>query len=671
LFLVPAFGIAADGVSNHANFQTLAERAAAHFEKGGLSDEDTNLFRQVERGEIIDFAPPAAGLPAKLNARFITWLCRDDGANAALKVRGLDIRNANIEGDLDLNRAHVTFPLRFTKCTFSGSIQLEAATLSDLVFTRSKCKSIAAKDFTSTGNVYLDDGFLAREGVSLVGATIERDFVCSGGSFLNIAGSAFAASGIKVLGNVYLDRKFYARGTVDFHGATVTGQLSCDNARLFKPSGVAFIGDDMEVGRNLVLRAKCEAQGDVRLIGARITGDFSCIGGKFVAGESHAIDASTIRVGGNVYLREEFRAEGAVSFYGAQIDGMLDFQSAVLSNQDGYAIDAPYGKIGGDLMLSKGASVKGEINLIGTMIGGNIDLSSGKFVAPLVAQSRGISFNCVGTRVEGNVLCTGDCRIEGEAKFYRSFVAGGFLWHEIKDPHVTRLNLELASFAAISTEKNSWRACGEISMNGLVYGQIQEIDAGYDRDITWFVRTGDSYQPQPFTQLASVLKGAGDRDRANEVLIAMEDERWSGWWSVLWPFCHLTGYGYRPWNVVFYGVLVIAISSLIFAIGFREKAIVATQLRSSLFADQGYLPPGYPEFNAVKYAIDVFLPIQLLSKFSSYFSIIEVEQKSHWQMNTTSRLGRFLNAYRIGLLTLGWIFALALVFGLNGWLRSQ
>ena len=77
--------------------------------------------------------------------------------------------------------------------------------------------------------------------------------------------------------------------------------------------------------------------------------------------------------------------------------------------------------------------------------------------------------------------------------------------------------------------------------------------------------------------------------------------------ALYWLF---VGYGYRPWRALGLGLVIIVMGWLLFSAGFEAMAPIK---------DSG----NYPEFRALVYSVDVFLPV------------VDLKQASYWLPDTT------------------------------------
>src|SRR5260370_41908753 len=81
--------------------------------------------------------------------------------------------------------------------------------------------------------------------------------------------------------------------------------------------------------------------------------------------------------------------------------------------------------------------------------------------------------------------------------------------------------------------------------------------------LRWIGLNANSADPQPYSQLAQVLRASGDDAGANRVLIAREDAKFAryGLFGALWGglLKATIGYGHQPLLAVFWSLGVILI----------------------------------------------------------------------------------------------------------------
>jgi len=279
------------------------------------------------------------------------------------------------------------------------------------------------------------------------------------------------------------------------------------------------------------------------------------------------------------------------------------------------------------------------------------------------------------------------------------------MWYDMPDTPV-ELDLSYASVGPIFDDRDSWPENGSLSLNGLVYSRFGVSSTDATSRLKWLNlqnykvpswplwtkyrirramrrilhREYDSseppwpvFRPQPFQQLAKVLREDGDNVGARRVLVAMENQRrkygklsfltWL-WRSIL----RVTiGYGYRPWYALLWGLAIVTVASLLFARGYSLNAVAPTDKEAyQIFethnpkqSNHGDLPAYYVEFSPVVYSLDNFLPI------------INLGEKDHWMPNPhEGGFGEVLRIYLWVHISLGWLLTTLFVAGLTPIVRS-
>jgi hypothetical protein len=150
-----------------------------------------------------------------------------------------------------------------------------------------------------------------------------------------------------------------------------------------------------------------------------------------------------------------------------------------------------------------------------------------------------------------------------------------------------------------------------------------------------------TFAPQPYVQLARVVRRAGYEAAANDIIVRMERNRtrYSGFgrWRQLgrWVTDVLVRYGFSPLRPVWLLLIWTAISAVFFQYGFANRRIVPTHENLELYSERDWKPGNERyEFNPVIYALDTLVPL------------IDLNQKKNWhveplpyQSNKTKRIG--------------------------------
>jgi len=323
---------------------------------------------------------------------------------------------------------------------------------------------------------------------------------------------------------------------------------------------------------------------------------------------------------------------------GAHVAGQLVCGGAKLSNPGGWALTADVLTVGQGLLLNS-AEVDGQVRLPGSRVDGQLVCVDATLSNP---ESRAL--------VLQRAVVTGDvfmrpAQLDGSIDLTAARVGG---WYDDLRTWPTALYLE-----------------------GFVYDAIDAPAVTPKQRLCWLRRHQDGYLPQPYEQLASVYRRAGNDQAARTVAIAKqqarrahdgrkqqgrraEARRWwvrasrRAWnfvlrWTVrasrrAWSFVlrWTIGYGYRPALVLPYLTGLFAIGWVVFDNAYP------TELRP---AKTG---PEQPGFNPARYTLDLLLPVANLHQREAFVP----HGYAAW--------------WAFGLTLAGWLLAAVVVAGLTG-----
>ncbi|MGH3964633.1 MAG: hypothetical protein ACRDRY_15470, partial [Pseudonocardiaceae bacterium] len=316
-------------------------------------------------------------------------------------------------------------------------------------------------------------------------------------------------------------------------------QLNLNGAELANQAGPALIGDGIHVDGGLVLAegftatGHC-ARGAVRLPGARIGGQLNLDGAELTNYAGPALIGDHLQVGSDMFA-EDLTATGhstdsAVRLSDAQISGQLNLNGAKVTNQAGRALIGDHLQVGSDMFAegftATGHSTDGAVRLPDAQISGQLNLNGAMLTNPA-----------------GPVLDLEDA----EAKHL-------FLPAQVICPHGT------AHGSTCATPER------RLALSGLVYTSLHTV--GWHEWLHLITHHTHDYRPQPYQQLAAVLKAAGRESTARDVLIAQQrdlhDRGELGGRLVkgghrLWGV--LAGYGYRSGRIVVALLVVLLIAA--------------------------------------------------------------------------------------------------------------
>jgi hypothetical protein len=311
-------------------------------------------------------------------------------------------------------------------------------------------------------------------------------------------------------------------------------------------------------------------------------------------------DSATFR--GDLLLRDRFHAKGEVRLLGTRIRGNLDCTGGTFENPRGYALTADGVEVGGDVFLGEKFHAKGEVRLLGARIRGDLDCTASTFESP-----------------KGHALSADNLDVGGCLFLRQGFQATG------------KVSLVHAKTRVLNDAPASWPAHGDLDLQGFVYGSIAgPVDS--EHRIEWLARQyprnrrrGD-YHPQPYEQLAAVLRRAGHVAESKKVLMAKEKD--------LRKYGDL-GFGARVWNWIL-GATIGYGYRVRYALGLAAGIVLLGVLFFWLGNRAGLLSPTFPSpaeaaaagekrldeaFCPWVYSLDTFLPI------------VDLHQEGRWLPN--------------------------------------
>jgi hypothetical protein len=348
-------------------------------------------------------------------------------------------------------------------------------------------------------------------------------------------------------GPLHLRAGFQATGLVDLTGATIDGQLDCAGGK-FLAKGLALNCDTISVGAAVFLRTGFEATDLVDLTGATIGGQLDCDRGKFLAAIM-ALNCNGISVGASVFLRNEFEAHGKVNLVRAKIDGQMACNRGKFL-AEGIALHCDATIVGADVFLQDEFEARGRINLNRAEIAGNLVLSSATLTTGLDAQ---------GMRVRAQ-----------------------FVWADIEGDGI-EVDLIDAKVGTLVDSPGSWTSVKRLRLSSFRYDRIESKMDVQER-LDWLTKHDASvrpFTPQPYVQLANVLRRQGMISAVNTVMIKREDlqrdadmkqaVQGNEWWGLFalvmllrpflsLPFKWMFGYGHQPSRVLFWIAVILGIT---------------------------------------------------------------------------------------------------------------
>jgi hypothetical protein len=439
-----------------------------------------------------------------------------------------------------------------------------------------------------------------------------------------------------------------------------------------------ILADRLRVRGSISLRNRFTADGVVRFTGAHVEGNFNCTGGTFrnprqqggaalqnLSAEEKenigvALFVDNAVINGTMLLRDEFRASGEVRLLGAQIAGNLECTDGRLENPPpdqagvyGDAFSADGATVKGDVSLGD-LSAKGDVRLVGMQIGGDLSCDHASFDGALVCE--------------------------------RSRIAGMLYWSQVDSVVKPKLNLTDALADAFVDDVQSWPECGKLVVDGFVYRRISgKSPKDAASRLNWLARA-KRFGPQPYRQLAKVMREEGDSTGAQKILFEMERRRRQetdhGWFAHARSFLFrdTVGYGYYPTTRAAGWLLgLVVVGFLLFWAGYSAGSITPTEKEAynAFNTDPTTLPGHYERFHAVMYSVqNCFEPLHLGQSdlWQPDPAQSSVTPRGLWRLGHAGDLlisASALRFYRWLQILLGWFFAAMIVGGVADIVRKD
>ncbi len=387
---------------------------------------------------------------------------------------------------------------------------------------------------------------------------------------------------------------------------------------------------------------------------------------------SHAgrITCDGMKVEAGVLLRAGFQSSGRVRLIGGHVGGNLDCGGGMFLGGDGEALLADGVKVAGSVLLNQGFCAKGHVRFLGAQIGGNLSCDLAQFIHPGKDALTGDRI-----KVDGNVFLNEGMHVEGRVAFPSALIHGFFVWHGISKPQDATLDLRSARIGTLWVGRESWPQPGNLHLHGLTYDLLDDrhtLDAP-----TWitFLRLQPQrpFRPQPYEQLAAVLRKDGLDGDAKKVQYAKELDRgrsskltWSQipWYRIFGP---LIGYGYKPWRAFWLSVFVVVLGCLLFGVGASYGLMVPAKAEAYVTGADGkqHVSENYAQLNPLMYSLDVFTPLIDLDQADYWLpSASRGQELSLGPISTTT--GGLLRGYMWFHIIAGWVLSSLLFVGLTG-----
>jgi sRNA-binding regulator protein Hfq len=578
----------------------LVELAQIHFDAVLTQSEAHVLMHSAAAYALPE--PSAAEPRPPVRPEFLRWLMTDPGAARFIDPKGIRVWSMSIPAPLDLQGCTIPHAVHFLWDAVEAELTLFAAEVKGLfIFGGTLRKGLLADGITVHGPVSIK-GAKSDGAIHLIGAEIDRNIDLSG-TELTGSGIALALDGARVRGSVFMHNGFRSSGEVRMLNARVGGDLGFNGAAL-TATGRALSLDKVAVEGNVSLAKWSRSDGSVNVFhsdgsvnlpGAQIRGDLACDGADLAAA-GISLNLATARIRGHVYLRNGFKSRGQLHMHSVDIGNSIDLSGAILTEAVA-AVFLQEAAVRGTISICEGFASFGRVDVQGAQIGGNLVCDESKL----------------------SLLYCANMTLKGDLQ-----------WTGIRDPKSTSLWLNGATIKSLRDERESWPSPGGLHLDGLTYEELtlhsarteinrQKNELGPEHPlkvkdrVEWLQLQppSDQAEPQPWMQLAALLRTKGDDDGAKRVIFQLRRAQAKPANRVVRAckiaFARLQQ---QPLWVLAPIVLITSLAACLFWFGNVRGAIAPTSREAYLAWSTGSrMDAAYPRFNPLIYSLENDLPL--------------------------------------------------------------
>jgi cytoskeletal protein CcmA (bactofilin family) len=584
------------------------------------TDQEKWVWSRISKGEVADFSS-AKDYGGKLDPKkpeewpesriltpaFLEMMLLHEPYRGSSIRHGVRIIGAWFKDQIDLSNAILANQLWLESSRFDSEVYLSSLKTSYLISIEgSSFNSILHMDSLQVGNLFMRNGAEFDE-VILLGARINGTLEMYGSKFkgklhmnsLQVGSSLFMRNGAEfdevVLNGTRIDE------TLDMDGSKFKGKLHMNS---------------LQVGCSLYMRNGAEFD-EVVLNGARIGETLEMDGSKF-KGKLHM---NKVQVESSMFMRNGAEFDEVV-LNNIKVGGTLDMNSSKFKGK----LHMNSLQVGSSLFMINGAEFD-EVVLIGARIDGSLEMDNSEFNDKLHMENLNVKGNfflrngevknkmyLIFARIGISLFISGSkfqyLNLTG-TQINDEFCLGSGIHLSVKWEKESELILRNAKVGTLQDLPDAWP--DEIELIGFTYSQLGglgevETYSMPKRDVSWmkeWIEKQKYYSPQPYEQLGKVLREAGYKNKANDILFEgkkrerSKTKSWLAWLNLTSQY-YSVGFGYR-YRYAFRWVIALTLLG----------AIV-------LWATGQGLANGMP--CGLSYSLDMLLPIIRLNE--SHYDII-------------------------------------------------
>lgn len=595
--------------------------------------------------------------------------------NGALQLRGarlggaLAIEGADV-GDraqaILANGVSVEGPVVLRRTTCHGVVALARATLNaglhaDGLRLRSHQDSsqLLLESATVRGDVLLDGASLDAGAVLTNAAVNGRVSACGA----KMDENGLAADGCAVGQSFALDRAMIA-GTVSLDGAEISGRLSGEDLAI-EGGEVAITARVARFGGDVAL-PRLRAVGEIRMPGARVMGQVRLTEAR-IFGSDLAIRADGLRAEGGWFMSRA-TVIGRFRCPASEFGNQFRLTGTTVKVDQGCAVLASGCRFRRDVEFDREFNTIGAVVFDQSEISGTLDLRASRIKSGAIARGlsehRSASAAAASSRSVAAVTEDGDLGVdydESAISLVDARIGRLRLPARADQRPRGRVDFSRAEVGSLEDWAAAWPAAAARSitldgrdvdhyvLDGFQYHHLMN-PAGVRSDamgrhhrvgqarIAWLESQAPqdvavNFKPQPWQALAQRLSEQGYHQSAREVIVGQRRrgrnaatvgwvERWQSrfldWFAL---------YGYSPWRTVAWMVATVVLFATVWGwagqmcsdVGCHDETVLIQTARDGYSPDG--LARGYPDFHALAYSLDVFIPL------------VSLGYEDHWRFN--------------------------------------
>lgn len=549
---------------------------------------------------------------------------------------------------------------------------------------------LAADTAEIGGSILLRNGFAAEGAISLRGTRIGRSLECDGASLMNAtldgSGIALAADHASIGGAVLLRNGFVAQGVISLIGTRIGGNLECDagtlNNAVGDGTGDVLAAENAEIGGAVLLRHGFAAHGGISLLGATVGSNVECCGASLANWPEHGsretLRLTNVEIAGDLLLNAGFISLGYVSLWGTKIGRDLDCSSATFI---GPSVAASGRSLAGAVVATN-LDVAGDVKLLGTTILGRLDCENLRAGGSLIWD--GLRFPAEISHQGQRYSYRGGVDALPQVLLSHAWIGAALMARDLTAEVMLAIDLGGARARTLDDigfpagwgvgRSREGRFCA-LNLDGFVYDRFGHLPAdessgiavalsafgrwagrvGRGRSASWAIRLthrmlraqrapvrqrlawvqrqqnkDSQFHPQPYRQLAKVLRAQGHYHAAREVAIVEQwampsSNRLARLLRSIWGVCF--GFGLSPVRASATLVVLLALGTAgvwwawkkadVLVINYSYAMTEVADSPAFLHADKGQPTAGAPpcgtaDIQPLFYAMDMMVPVMAL-----------------------------------------------------------